>query len=135
MAASTGSQSAAPSGKLLLRAELRTYFVAQAKQQGIALPNTLWRQTYEAVDGARVIDFIWESTAISDQQTRADRRRLIRELRKSDQVREAHIVIRRFLGDLRTLHEGRWDLSDIANVQRELRLQACNVYPCKSADE
>jgi negative regulator of replication initiation len=109
--------------------------VAQAKQQGIALPNTLWRQTYEAVDGARVIDFIWESTAISDQQTRADRRRLIRELRKSDQVREAHIVIRRFLGDLRTLHEGRWDLSDIANVQRELRLQACNVYPCKSADE
>lgn len=135
MVTGTGSQAAAPSGKLLLRTELRTYFVAQAKRQGIALPNTLWRQAYEAVDGARVIDFIWESTGISDQEAGANRRRVIRELRKSNQVREAHVVIRRFLGDLKTLHEGRWDVSDIARVQRELKVQACHVYPCRSADE
>jgi hypothetical protein len=118
-----------------LRSELRSYFLIQARQQGIARPNSLWRQAFEAVDGGRVIDFIWESAAISDPEERADRRRVMRALRTSDEVREARIVIRSFLGDLKKLHEGDWDVSDIARVQRELKVQACHVYPCKSADE
>lgn len=134
MVAATRAQAAAPSGQSLLTAELRTYFLAQARRQGVARPNSLWKQSYEAVDGGGVIDFIWQRAEISNRDDLADRRRLMRALRKSGAVLEARVVIKRFLGDLKTLRDGDWEASDITKVQRNLKVQACHVYPCKSAD-